>query len=66
VETESTDEDRLPAHIDQVHQRLEDLGANEDQQSVVPAAEQAVQSIDLKKRSAARVADDPARHVPHP
>jgi hypothetical protein len=41
METRSTHEDRLPAPIDRADQRLEDLGANEDRQSVAPAAEQA-------------------------
>jgi hypothetical protein len=41
METSSTDEDRLAAHIDEGYQGLESLGANEDRKSVAPATEQA-------------------------
>jgi hypothetical protein len=47
--TDSTDEDHLPAHIDQAHQRLENLGANADRQSVAPVKEQA-SSVDQSEK----------------
>jgi hypothetical protein len=51
--TNSTDEDHLPAHIDQAHKRLENLGANADQQSVAPATEPA-NSVDRSEKMGQR------------
>jgi hypothetical protein len=53
METSSTDEDRFPAHMDQVHQGLENLGANEDRKSVAPATEQ-VSSVDQSEKMGRR------------
>jgi hypothetical protein len=63
METGSNDEDRLPAHIDQVHQRLENLDGNEDQKSVAAATEQAspVDQSDKMGRRARRRRSSAAR-----